>query len=300
MKSRFSSNGRSLASFAIQLTSRVTDWVLLWGFKSLSVIIYFVLRYVLRYRRALIHQNLTNSLVGKPETEIDKLVEAYYRHIGDLVVEPFLFRLAPARLRKRLASYTDLGVLERSLNNDKQVIVFASHYGNWEYLVNLPEVIEYPVYTAYSPIKIEWVNRLMINIRSVFGVNLIAKQAFYRQAMMLLRKQSLPKLLVVIGDQRPAPGSQKFHLPFLDQKTAVQTGGERIAALSEATLVYVHSQKKAQFSYEFTFTEMKNVDRHTPMDVTSAYYHILEQSIFRSPAYWLWSHNRWKVAAAPN
>ncbi|TLV01276.1 lysophospholipid acyltransferase family protein [Dyadobacter luticola] len=277
--------------------SRITGSVLLWLFKGLSFLIYFVLRYIVRYRKALIRQNLSKSFPDKSAREIDKLMKVYYRHMSDLLIEPFLFYLAPKSLRRRLASYTNLELLDGFLRDNKQVIVFASHYGNWEYLVNLPEVTDYPVYTAYSPIKIAWVNRLMIGLRSFFGVTLIAKQVFYRQAVSLFRKHSLPKLLVVIGDQRPGPGNHKFYLPFLDQNTAVQTGGERIAALSGATLVYVRAQKIAQFSYEFIFTEMKNADRNTPMNITSAYYRFLEESIFHAPGYWLWSHNRWKIAS---
>lgn len=102
-------------------------------------------------------------------------------------------------------------------------------------------------------------------------------------------------LLVVIADQRPAPGSDKFQISFLDQDTAVQTGGERMAASSQAAFVYVESQKMSRFSYEFTFRLMEHPDRSTPLSITKSYYNFLENSISRAPSYWLWSHNRWKI-----
>lgn len=270
---------------------------LLWIAKGLAFLIFVSLRYVLGYRKAIIKKNLTASFPLKSSGEIRKLMHGYYSHMSDLVIEPFLFYLAPSKLRQRLATYTNPDLLEKLYKDDKQVIVFASHYGNWEYLTNLPQVTSYPVYTAYSPIKNDRVNRLMMSLRSFFGVTLIPRQGFYRQALSLLRQRAIPKLLVVIADQRPAPGNDKFHIPFLDQDTAVQTGGERIASSSDAAVVYVESRKNAQFKYEFTFSLMENASPIVPLSITKAYYRILEKNICRAPSYWLWSHNRWKVAA---
>lgn len=270
---------------------------LLWSTKILSFFVFVSLRFVLKYRKAVIRKNLTSSFPMKSTGEIGKLMHAYYRHMSDLLLEPFLFYLAPAVLRKHLATYTNPEVLERLYEDRRPVIVFASHYGNWEYLINLPEVTDYQVHTAYSPIKSGPLDRLMIRLRSFMGVRLIPKQGFYRQALSLLRQTAIPNLLVVIADQRPAPGNDKFHIPFLDQDTAVQTGGERMAASSDAAVVYVESRKKSQFSYEFTFRVMENTDRVIPMSITKAYYRFLEKSISIAPSYWLWSHNRWKIPA---
>lgn len=268
---------------------------LLWATKILSFLVFVSLRFVLKYRKAVIRKNLTSSFPMKSTREIGKLMHAYYHHMSDLLLEPFLFYLAPAMLRKRLATYTNPEVLERFYRAGRPVIVFASHYGNWEYLINLPQVTDYQVYTAYSPIKSGPLDRLMIRLRSFMGVQLIPKKGFYRQALSLLRQTATPKLLIVIADQRPAPGNDKFHIPFLDQDTAVQTGGERMAASSDAAIVYVESRKNAQFSYEFTFKTMENTDRVVPMSITKAYYRFLEKSISLAPSYWLWSHNRWKA-----
>lgn len=289
-----------LATWLNQRTSSVLSHLFLFFAKCISFTAYLVLRYVLRYRKTLIHANLLACFPDKSQTQLGRLADSYYQHMADLLIEPFLFYLAPETLRRVLATYTNPEMLRDHFCNGEKVVLFASHYGNWEYLINLPEVTSYPVYTAFSPIKVAWINRLMIRLRSLFGVHLISKTNFYRSAISVFVKQPLPKLLVIIGDQRPAPGSHKFHLPFLDQRTAVQTGGERIAALSGASLVYVTSHKTGQFSYEFTFKKMDIADRDVPMNITSSYFHNLEQSILGAPAYWLWSHNRWKTSAQVN
>ncbi|MDR6804168.1 KDO2-lipid IV(A) lauroyltransferase [Dyadobacter sp. BE34] len=286
---------RTLAPRLTDLPATLLSKALLGLTSLLASLLSFFLRFVLQYRKTVIRKNLTSSFPSKSSREIRTLMSAYYRHMSDLLLEPFLFYLAPERLRKRLAKYINPEVLELLHANQRPVIVFASHYGNWEYLINLPQVTEYPVYTAYSPIKNSLLNGMMIRLRSFLGVKLIPKKGFYRQALSLLRQTATPNMLVVIADQRPAPGSDKFHISFLDQDTAVQTGGERMAASSQAAVVYVESQKRSRFSYEFTFRLMEHPDRSTPLSITKSYYHFLETSISRAPSYWLWSHNRWKI-----
>lgn len=289
---------RDVAPLLTDLSATLSSKALLCLTSLLSVLLSLLLRFVLQYRKTVILKNLTSSFPTKSPLEIRRLTSAYYRHMSDLLLEPFLFYLAPERLRKRLAKYINPEVLESLHADQRPVIVLASHYGNWEYLINLPQVTDYPVYTAYSPIKNGLLDRIMIKLRSFLGVKLIPKKGFYRQALSLLRQTAIPNLLVVIADQRPAPGSDKFHISFLDQDTAVQTGGERMAASSQAAVVYVESQKRSRFSYEFTFRLMEHLDRSTPLSITKSYYHFLEKSISRAPSYWLWSHNRWKIPAA--
>jgi KDO2-lipid IV(A) lauroyltransferase len=302
MKSSTAQHSRSfwriVASLLAELPATLFGKALLCLTALLSILLSYIVRFVLQYRKSVIRKNLTSSFPTKSAGEIRKLMIAYYRHMSDLLFEPFLFYMAPERLRKRLANYKNPEVLESLYADHRPVIVFASHYGNWEYLINLPQVTDYPVYTAYSPIKNSLLDKLMIRLRSFLGVKLISKKRFYRQALSLLRQTAIPNLLVVIADQRPAPGSDKFHISFLDQDTAVQTGGERMAASSHAAIVYVESQKRSRFSYEFTFRLMEHPDRSTPLSITKSYYNFLEKSISRAPSYWLWSHNRWKIPAA--
>ncbi|REA64342.1 lipid A biosynthesis acyltransferase [Dyadobacter luteus] len=269
--------------------------ILLGTAKAISLLIFLFLRHVIAYRRDVIKKNLTSSFPTKSEADIRRLTCDYYYHMSDLVVEPFLFYLAPAVIRSQLARYTNPQMLESLHGDSKHLILFASHYGNWEYLINLPEVTSYPVYTAYSPIKNGLMDKIMMRMRSFLGVRLIPKTGFYKQALTLLKEGSAPKLLIVIADQRPAPGSGKYHIPFLEQQTCVQTGGERIASSTKATVVYVESKKHGRFRYDFTFTLMKCTDAVIPLSITKEYYQILEKSIFHDPGYWLWSHNRWKL-----
>jgi KDO2-lipid IV(A) lauroyltransferase len=275
------------------LLSKSDSWSIT-AAKVISVIIYIILRYILRYRYEVIIANLAKAFPSKNRRALRDLATSYYQHMGDLFVEPFLFYIVSHQQKRSLVTYTNEGLLQRLHRDDRQVVLLASHYGNWEYLSDLPQVVDYHVYSAFSPIKNPYVDKLMLNIRSFRGLRLIPRQHIYRNALRMLRDTAIPKMIIMIADQRPAAGSVKFHLPFLHQDTKVQIGGERMAASAESAVVYLESCKTSRFHYSYTFHMISENAAHTgPMEITRKYFENLEKSINGSPAYWLWSHNRW-------
>ncbi|WP_461094100.1 lysophospholipid acyltransferase family protein [Spirosoma gilvum] len=250
-----------------------------------------MLRYGLRYRYETIYRNLSRAFPAKEPKEVLCLLEGYYRHLSDLCVEPFLFAMASPSLRYHLARFTNTALLHRLHQEQKPVILLASHYGNWEYLIQLPLYSPYPVYTAYSPPRKPWLNRLLLKLRRRFGVKLIPQASFYRQMV----SQAERILAVLIADQRPGPASLKHQLLFLHQPTFVQVGAERLAERMGAVVVLIDCVKIDRFCYEYCLTEMDwRAHPDSPLSITQRYFHHLEEQICRSPVEWLWSHDRWK------
>ena len=138
---------RTIAQLLTDLPAALLSKSLICLTSLLSILLSLLLRFVLQYRKTVIRKNLTSSFPTKSAGEIRKLMSAYYRHMSDLLLEPFLFYLAPERLRKRLAKYINPEVLELLRANQRPVIVFASHYGNWEYLIFLNHTAATAVFT---------------------------------------------------------------------------------------------------------------------------------------------------------
>ena len=86
-------------------------------------------------------------------------------------------------------------------------------------------------------------------------------------------------------------------MDFLSQETPVFTGTERIAKQVNAYVCYIDITRPRRGYYHGLFKPVK-VDAQTPVTseypITEVYMHLLEETINRAPAYWLWSHNRWK------
>ncbi len=282
---------------SIPLSKKIVSsgrWVLLLT-RGFSFVLYIVLRYVIRYRYPLIRRNLSRSFPLKSPGEIQEMQGAYYRHISDLFLEPFMFYLVPASFRNQLVTFSNLDLLHSLYKDNRHVVLLASHYGNWEYLINLPSLVPHQIFTAYTPLKSRLMDDYLFRLRSRFGVLLIPRKLFYRQAVQLLRSRERPNLCIVIGDQRPATDNQKHYLSFLNQHTAVHTGAERIAIATRSVVLSVVSEKISRFHYRYSFKVLADAaEDRTSMAITRAYFDELEHCINRSPVYWLWSHDRWK------
>lgn len=268
---------------------------LLFTASSISSLIYFFLHRVFRYRREVVSANLLASFPDKNAREIRKMTTAYYKHMGDLIIEPILFILIGSKGRSKLARYSNIEFVEKFYEHKRNVVALASHYGNWEYLINIPKMTRFSLITAYSPLTQKFANKWLLKIRSLYGVNLIAKNSFYKGVLTTMRSAVNPIITVVIADQRPAPGSNKYFVDFLGQSTCVQLGAERLATASGSVVLFLECQKKARFHYEYTFHSLGDEQASAePMGITQAYYHMLEKNIMASPNHWLWSHKRWK------
>ncbi|CAG5072990.1 Lipid A biosynthesis lauroyltransferase [Dyadobacter sp. CECT 9623] len=267
--------------------------------RAASFAIYFTTRFVLRYRREILEENFKNAFPDKSKAERKALIKVYYKHLGDLVVEPVLFSIVNANVKKRLATYQNKELLSKLYAENKHVILLASHHGNWEYLINLPREVDFKVYTAYTAISNAHVDSWVHKMRSKMGVEVIVKKNFYKTALSALRSPDQPALVVVIADQRPAPGSTKYSVEFLHQTTSVQIGAERLALASNAVVLYLQCEKVARFHYQYTFHLItENPAAAEPLSITKAYYEKIEQDIQADPGYWLWTHKRWKPVAS--
>ena len=108
----------------------------------------------------------------------------------------------------------------------------------------------------------------------------LVRQGQYSQTFIL----PLPQLAFYI-----------FSVEFLHQPTAVLFGAEMMAHQHDMAVVYYEMRKKSRGNYEI---ELKLIT-DTPSscsygEITEKHTRLLEETIRREPAYWIWSHKRWK------
>ncbi len=98
-----------------------------------------------------------------------------------------------------------------------------------------------------------------------------------------------------ISDQVPGYPNIHYFTQFLNHDTPVLTGAERIARLIDSVAVYVDITRNKRGHYTCKFVLMCDKLKEVPtFGITEQYFRLLENQIKADPAYWLWSHNRWK------
>lgn len=258
--------------------------------KGFSELLYFILVWIWPYRQKVISRNIKIAFPTISKQDHDRYGRSYYRHLSDLIIEPFLFNLCNKRHLSRLIEFDNLNLLSNLLADGKDVVLMGSHYGNWEYLSILGETTETEVVVAYSPLRNSWLNKRLLKVRSRFGMTLVPKQEWYRASLKYVSKR--PTIFLAIADQRPKTAT-KESVEFLNKKTYIQCGAARLACHRQSAVVYLDVIKTARNTYRYRFVEItKRAESIAP--IIESYHQLLEASIHRQPELWLWSHNRWK------
>lgn len=98
-----------------------------------------------------------------------------------------------------------------------------------------------------------------------------------------------------IADQSPKWENIHLWIPFLHHDTPVFTGAERIIRKMNNAVFYVDMERPRRGHYVCTFRlitrEPAQWEEH---ELTRRFFVMLEESIRREPACYLWSHDRWK------
>lgn len=73
-------------------------------------------------------------------------------------------------------------------------------------------------------------------------------------------------------------------------------GAERIAKMMDFPVFYADLQKTGRGRCKVTFELLTETPKQTADgEITELFVRRLEQTILREPAYWFWSHKRWKL-----
>ena len=262
---------------------------------ALSDFSFFMLYAVFKYRRNVVEMNLRNSFPEKSPDEIKKISKRFYKHFCDITIESVkALSMVPAAISQRFR-ITNPELLEKYYKEQRSVILYTAHYGNWEWLAFLPLSTTYTASTFYQPLSNSYYDGLMKLIRGRFGVICIESSKGYKQ-LLQFKKENILTITYMVGDQRPGKKSTMYWTTFLNQQTAFLTGAEVIARKTNQVLLYPSYKKVKRGYYELTFVLLDDQPQeHPEFSVIEKYISAIEENICIIPEMWLWSHRRWKL-----
>lgn len=258
-----------------------------------SDFLYFLIYYIIRYRKKVVYKNLKNSFPEKSEKEITIIAKKFYRHLCDLFIESVkIIHLSKEQLDKRV-NYTNVEILKDLFERKKDIVLVSGHYGNWEWMVNLQLQLLHRLLIIYRPLNNKFANELVFNIRIKFGITMVPMKEIFREAIRYKQKKELITVYF-LADQRP-PRRNKFWTTFLNQDTPFFTGFEIMAKKFNMAVIYLNIQKVGRGYYDVKFEKLYEDTKDVPnLEITKKVVKTIEDSIIKNPEYWLWSHKRWK------
>ncbi len=278
-----------VAIFFLYLLSLLPFWVLY----LVSDAVFIILFYVIKYRRKVVQENLSNAFPEKTETERAAIERKFFSYLADLMVEAIkLISISENQLKKHF-TLNNPELLDTFFNRQKSVLGALGHYGNWEMSAQiLGFSTKKKKLFIYKPLKNEVIDHFIKKIRSRFGAIPVTMKSTLRTLVSLKNE---PKLTVFVSDQTPVREETQYFTSFLNQPTAVFLGIEKMARMTNDPVIFCDIRVVKRGYYSCTFVPLISEPKLTAEhEITDAHVQYLEKVIRAEPAYWLWSHRRWK------
>lgn len=254
--------------------------------------LFVVLYHVIGYRRQVVRTNLRKSFPEKSEGELRAIERTFYRWFCDLVLESVkTLTITPAQVKERVRVEGE-AVLRKYFGQKRSVILVMGHWGNWELGgARFSQLGLHPLYVIYHPLQNKWFDGLVCRMRTRLGNKLYAMNDTMRG---MLSDRDQVTATAFIADQTPPP-DRAFWTTFLNQDTPVFIGTEKIAHKLGYPVIYIGLERSRRGHYTMRFEELVADPAGTDEGgITEMHTRRLEQDIRRLPAFWLWSHRRWK------
>ncbi len=259
-----------------------------------SDILYFILYYIIRYRKNIVFKNLKNSFPEKSNKEQMLIAKKYYKHLADLFTENFALLSMSKNKSLSFITFNNLNLLESYYKKNKNLIVITGHYNNWEFLTITPLFTDYKIISVYKTLSNKAFDELTYKMRSRHGALPVPMKKSIK-TVIDYKNKNIPFILFLVADQRPLKKDIRYWTKFLNQDTPIFLGAEKIAKKLNTAVLYVQVNKISRGKYESNYIELCNNPASTEQyEITEKHTRILESIIRNKPEYWLWSHNRWK------
>lgn len=261
-----------------------------------SDFLYLIARYVIRYRKKVIDENLAYAFPEKSAKERKDIRNKFYRNFTDAFFAETikLLTITESEFKKRF-KIINQAALDQPVKNGVSSLMLTGHIFNWEMgVVGINLASEVEVETVYLKINNPFFDRLINSVRTHFGGFVTEKKKFGRSILTLKKS---PRIVLLGSDQRPPRSDNRYIRDFLNRPAAFFEGAQFISRKMGSVPVYGEMTKVKRGYYRFEFSQLlaDDQDLENPHRVTDEFCRRLEANIQKQPDLYLWSHKRWKV-----
>ena len=260
-----------------------------------STALYFLVYYIIGYRKKVVKDNLALAFPEKTQQERDRIAKQFFKHLCDVIVETIkAFTISEKEIRKRFV-VTNIEILEPYYQNNKSILLMAGHYGNWEWSGILNKLMQHQAHAVYKPLDSKQFDALVKKTREHFGGIIVSNKKI---VPVLFRKwkKGIKTLTYILSDQTPKKGGFKHRDTFMGIDVPMFTGTEELAKMLDFSVLYLKVEKVKRGYYKTTFVPLVDNPKEYPdFQITRMFFDALETQIREKPEYYLWSHKRWKL-----
>lgn len=262
-------------------------------FYFFSDFVFFVLFYVVGYRKRVVSENLARAFPGKSKKELKKIKKEFYRHMCDMFLEMVkTLNLSKEELKQRY-KIINIEVLQ-DIVKDKSVLIVCSHYANWEWNVSINNYVNAKGYAVYQKIGNSYFDDLIKKIRAKWNTTLITQQETVKTVYRNVQNGVI-SAYGMVSDQSPQVKRAQYWSEFMGVKVPIFNGPESMARKLDLAVVFLKVSKVKRGYYQAEFIPITTSGKQTKKhQITDQFLRLTEDQIREKPEYYLWTHKRWK------
>jgi KDO2-lipid IV(A) lauroyltransferase len=264
-----------------------------WLMYGLSNGLYYILYYVVRYRRKVVHSNLLTAFGDLSEAERKVIEKKFYRHLCDISLEGIKGVSMSAQELKRRYKIINAEKIQEYAAKKQSVLLIGSHIGNWEWgAVGAPMQIDHKVVIIYKAIGNKYIDNY---VRGKHSAQFSEMRTTQETRLAFAENAQNTCVFILIGDQNPSNRKEAHWVDFFGKPTATLHGIAKYAQEYNLPLVFFHTARRKRGFYE-VWEEVLITDPNAlaAEEISRIFMQKVEAAIRRSPSDWLWSHKRWK------
>ncbi len=251
----------------------------------------------LKKRREIAHNNLQIAFGNDlSDEERQKICKASFVNFSKTVIEFLRFtKLNPENIWDEV-TVEGSEHIDAALAEEKGVIVFLPHFGNWELLsLVYGALIPNRGKAIAFPLKNEKLNAFIWRRREYLSLEIIPKQHAVRETLRALKDK---KAVGFFADQNA--GEQGVFVDFFGKPASTARGPVTIALKTGAPIIFSLDIRLPNDKHRVYISPPIHLEESddTEKDVekwTKKLMGMLEEYIKEYPDQWLWLHNRWKT-----
>ena len=262
----------------------------------ISDVVFLILYYIVGYRRDVVLFNLKTAFPEMDKATLKETEKRFYHHFCDLFIEVIkTLSISEQTLRDRYL-FTNIEVLQKYVDKDQPVLVTMGHYASYEWVFALATLLKnHPGYAIYKKIKNPYFDKMIRDIRSKWNSTLVPNKQAREKIKEVLATQKGFAYFGFIMDQSPSNSNKKHFSNFLSVQTPFFTGVEKLSKQYDLPVLFLGTTRVKRGYYSSTFSVLTDTpNQHPDFAITDAYAKILTELIMKDPAYYFWTHKRFK------
>jgi KDO2-lipid IV(A) lauroyltransferase len=259
-----------------------------------SDIFFFIVYYIIRYRKKVVLDNLKLSFPEKSNEELKLMSKKFFKHFMDLVMESIkAFSISEKQILKRY-TYKNPELVNTLFKQGKSIALVGAHQANWEWSISLPLVLDQPITGAYTKLNNKYFEKAVRDSREKFGV-IGVKTSETVKRMQYNVANKIQAAYILLSDQSPQPHKTFYWREFFNIKVPVHTGAEMLSKKFDLVVVNYVTKKVKRGYYETEFQLITDSPKEFEnYQITDKYIDLTEKNILQQPELYLWSHKRYK------